>query len=236
MPARQAGLRMQDLWQWACSNAQQPVAEGLEPGMPEPPLTMCRKVIAGHLASFCRIVMPAEGLKAASVALCVVEEDEPCLLITRRSSRLRSHSGQWALPGGRREKGEGIEDAARRELAEETGIGLGPDAVLGVLDDYATRSGYLMSPVVMWAGAVGGQIIRNPEEVERIYLIPIADLDVPPRLVTIPESDRPVLQLPLLDRAVNAPTGAIIYQFCQVGLHGLPTRVAHFDQPVFAWK
>ena len=56
------------------------------------------------------------------------------------------------------------------------------------------------------------------------------------RLLKIPQSDRPVLQLPLLGRMVNAPTAAIIYQFCQVALHGLATRVAHYEQPVFAWK
>lgn len=37
-------------------------------------------------------------------------------------------------------------------------------------------------------------------------------------------------------RPLHAPTAAIVYQFCQVALHGRPTRVAHFDQPVFAWK
>ena len=93
-----------------------------------------------------------------------------------------------------------------------------------------------MTPVVVWGGPVSRQLRRNASEVARIYLIPLADLDVPPRLLRIPESDRPVLQLPLLDRWVNAPTGAIIYQFCQVALHGLATRVSHYEQPVFAWK
>jgi 8-oxo-dGTP pyrophosphatase MutT (NUDIX family) len=169
--------------------------------------------------------------------LCVVLEDSgPCLLITRRTAGLRSHSGQWALPGGRREAGENAEGAARRELAEETGLPTGPGDVLGVLDDYATRSGYLMTPVVIWGGSGSPQLRPNEAEVAGMYLIPLADLDVPPRLLRIPESDRPVLQLPLLGRFVNAPTAAIIYQFCQVALHGLATRVAHYDQPVFAWR
>ncbi len=196
-----------------------------------------RAAIAANVAHFRRAQLPGAGLKPASVALCVVLRDEvPCLLITRRAPNLRSHAGQWALPGGRREAGEQAEDAARRELLEETGIAVGPGDVLGVLDDYATRSGYLMTPVVVWGGPVSRQLRRNASEVARIYLIPLADLDVPPRLLRIPESDRPVLQLPLLDRWVNAPTGAIIYQFCQVALHGLATRVSHYEQPVFAWK
>ena len=67
-------------------------------------------------------------------------------------------------------------------------------------------------------------------------MIPVADLDVTPRLVRIPESDAPVIQLPLLGRYLHAPTAAIVYQFCQVALHGRPVRVAHFEQPVFAWR
>jgi hypothetical protein len=59
---------------------------------------------------------------------------------------------------------------------------------------------------------------------------------VPPRLITIPESEFPVIQLPLLGSYLHAPTAAIIYQFCQVALHSAGTRVAHFEQPVFAWK
>ena len=40
----------------------------------------------------------------------------------------------------------------------------------------------------------------------------------------------------MLGRYVHAPTAAVIYQFCQAGLHGIMTRVAHFEQPLFAWK
>lgn len=209
-----------------------------EPGAAGPAALRDRMV--AHLAGFERAALPGDGLKPASVALCVVIKDgTPCLLITRRAAGMRSHSSQWALPGGRRDPGEGIEDAARRELAEETALEASQDDVLGILDDYATRSGYLMTPVVVWGGPLGhdgSRLKRNAAEVERIHSIPLADFDVPPRLLTIPQSSRPVLQLPLLGRMVNAPTAAIIYQFCQVALHGLPTRVAHYEQPVFAWK
>lgn len=196
-----------------------------------------RDAITANLSRFPRIEAPAEGLKAAAVAVCVVTEQEvPALLITRRAPTLRNHAGQWALPGGRRDAGESARDAALRELREETGVEASPDAVLGVLDDFVTRSGYLMTPVVVWGGPVLPGMKGPESEVARIHVIPLADFDVPPRLLRIPESEAPVIQLPLLGRFVHAPTAAIIYQFCQAGLHGNPIRVAHFEQPLFAWK
>ena len=196
-----------------------------------------RTAMAANITGFRRHVAQGEGLTAASVAVCVVLADGvPSLLITRRAAGLRNHAGQWALPGGGRDSGETIEDAARRELREETGVEVMADDVLGVLDDYVTRSGYVISPVVVWGGPVSAAMNGPAAEVAQIHVIPLADFDVPPRLITIPESEFPVIQLPLLGSYLHAPTAAIIYQFCQVALHGAGTRVAHFEQPVFAWK
>jgi 8-oxo-dGTP pyrophosphatase MutT (NUDIX family) len=196
-----------------------------------------RAEIAANMARFDRVESAATGLRLASVAVCVVgEPDRLSLVITKRAPRLRSHAGQWALPGGSRDPGETIEDAALREMAEETGLELGPDAVLGLLDDYVTRSGYLISPVVVWGGPASPAMRRQAAEVAQIHVIPLADFDVEPRLLRIPESEFPVIQLPLLGRYLHAPAAAVIYQFCRIGLHGETVRVAHFEQPVFAWK
>lgn len=115
-------------------------------------------------------------------------------------------------------------------------MAIAPDHVLGVLDDHVTRSGYLITPVVAWGGQVSPAMSGPAAEVAQIHVIPLADLDVAPRLLRIPQSEAPVIQLPLLGRYLHAPTAAIVYQFCQVALHGTATRVAHFEQPVFAWK
>jgi len=193
--------------------------------------------VAEHLARFQRIAVHRSGLKQASVALCVqTAAGGDTLLITRRAQSLRNHAGQWALPGGRRDDGESIEDTALRELREETGVSLGAGAVLGMLDDYVTRSGYLMTPVVVWGGAADGELTAAPGEVARIFRVPLADLDVEPEFLQIPQAPGPVIRLPLFDRYVHAPTAAIIYQFCQVALHGNTPRVAHFEAPVHLWR
>jgi 8-oxo-dGTP pyrophosphatase MutT (NUDIX family) len=196
-----------------------------------------REHIAANLAGFDRVAMDRPELKPASVAVCIMSSPAgEALVITRRARGLRNHAGQWALPGGRRDPGESVEEAALRELEEETGLLLTAAAVLGVLDDYVTRSGYVMTPVVVWGGSSSGTLAGAASEVTRVYEIPLADLDVEPELLSIPETEAPVIRLPLFDRFVHAPTAAIIYQFCQVGLHGKPQRVAHFEAPVFAWR
>ena len=180
------------------------------------------------------------SLRRAAVAVTVVEGDAPgeaAFLLTKRTPRLRSHGGQWALPGGRVDPGETIRHTALRELHEELGVLASIDDVLGVLDDYPTRSGYLISPVVVWLGGAV-EIKPNPGEVAAAYRIRCAELfrADSPEIVPIPESDRPIIRLPLPVATVNAPTAAVLYQFEESALAGRDTRVDHYEQPVFAWR
>jgi 8-oxo-dGTP pyrophosphatase MutT (NUDIX family) len=197
---------------------------------------MERERVAAALGRFERRPVDRPDLKRSAVGITLVPEPEALtFLLTRRATSLRGHPGQWALPGGRADPGETPGATARRELAEELGLELGPEAELGLLDDYATRSGYLITPIVLWAGAAP-ELVPNPAEVGELHRVPVAALDVEPRFLTIPESEAPVIQLPLFGRFVHAPTGAVLHQFREVVLHGRATRVAHLEQPVFAWR
>ena len=192
-----------------------------------------------HLGHFERRAVPVDGRRPAAVALVLLPDAEgrACFLLTRRAAGLRSHGGQWALPGGRIDRDESAEHAARRELEEEVGLALGREAVIGLLDDYGTRSGFVITPVVFWADDIR-ELVPNPAEVQRVYRVPLAKLDGPeaPRFITIPESERPVIQLPLMGTLIHAPTAAVLYQMREVVVHGRPTRVEHLEQPVWAWK
>jgi len=198
-----------------------------------------REAAAERLRAFERRPAALDGRRAAAVAVTLVPDAEgrPCWVLTRRASRLNRHAGQWALPGGRVDPGEGLEDAALRELAEEVGLALPDSAVLGLLDDYPTRSGYVITPVVVWGGGAP-ELRADPREVAEVHRIPLAALLRPevPRLRRIPESDRPVISIPLAVADVHAPTAAVVYQLREVVVRGEPTRVAHFEQPVFAWR
>jgi 8-oxo-dGTP pyrophosphatase MutT (NUDIX family) len=200
-----------------------------------------RRNIAERCAAFVRLEPPGvTGLKRAAVAIALVDAGDgsggTALLLTRRASGLRAHSSQWALPGGRCDAGETPVAGALRELHEELGLELGPDDVLGQLDDYPTRSGYLITPVVAWA-ADSAKLKPNPAEVRSVHRIALSDIEQLEAFdfVTIPQSARRVIRFRQAGQLIHAPTAALIYQFREV-LAGRDTRVAELEQPVFAWK
>ncbi len=209
--------------------------------------------IRANLQGFEVRSLAGKGLKQAAVALAVADvadergvyeiridqfpRDDGALILTRRSLKLKNHAGQWALPGGSVDAGEDPEDTALRELAEEVGLVLPRENVIGRLDDFATRSRFVVTPVVVWAGP-GVDLTPNPAEVESIHRIPLGEFlrDDAPLLEDTVESEHPILCMPVGESFIAAPTAAFLYQFREVAILGNHTRVAHYDQPFFAWR
>ena len=201
-----------------------------------------RSLYTGRLSAHPRIAIDDAALIPAAVAIVATKSDhnnEACFLLTRRAKGLTRHSGQYALPGGRVEPNESTEMAALRELEEELGLTASISQVAGQLDDFATRSGFRITPVVVWLDQ-NTNMALDPGEVDTVFSVPIRDLnhsDVP-RLHEISQSSSPVLSIwfESLQTEVFSPTAAILYQFREVVLFGRETRVAHYEQPVFAWR
>lgn len=199
-----------------------------------------REELAARCQAFPRIVHQAAGLKPAAVTIAVGAGDDgsgaAAFLLTRRAATLRAHGGQWALPGGRCDPGETLEQAALRELEEELGLRVPAGDVLGVLDDYPTRSGYAVSPVIVWLDDARG-LAPNPQEVASAHWVRLDELESDDVVTfeTIPESPRPLIRLRIGEHHIHAPTAALVYQFREL-VAGRVTRVAELEQPVFAWR
>ena len=217
-----------------------------------------RDKIIRKLSDFRNTKLSDNSLTAAAVVLGITPHNKSktaSILLTQRSRKLRRHAGQYALPGGKVDADESIIEAALRELSEELGLTLHQDSVLGLLDDMPTQSGFNITPVVVWIESQDS-LNPNPDEVAKVYQIPLAELesldlnigresaDVNLTSTEIensdakPSSDNDVmsLYLPSVGTTVYSPTAAIIYQFREVALFGNSTRVAHFGQPRFAWR
>ncbi len=200
-----------------------------------------RKRLFANLSHFENVPAEDNAPRRAAVAVIVTpsheDETRASFVLTKRTAKLRRHSGQWALPGGRLDEGETAFEAAVRECQEELGLSLNEDSHLGPLDEYVTRSGFVISPFVFWLPDISA-LRPDPDEIAFVQHVPLQELERSdsPIFLNGPDPARPIIRILIGDRQVHAPTGALIYQFHEVAVKGNDTRVAHLDQPEFAWK
>ncbi len=201
-----------------------------------------RSLYVNRFSKHHQVVVRDKSLTPAAVAIVLVPSafnNEICFLLTRRSTTLARHSGQYALPGGRLEPGENVLNAALRELKEEIGLAADVDQIIGTLDDFPTRSGFCITPIVIWFNQKL-DIVLDSNEVEELFSIPVRELSHQhtPTLHHISQSPNPVLSLwfKSLGEEVFAPTAAVLYQFREIALFGRTTSVSNIEQPVFAWQ
>jgi 8-oxo-dGTP pyrophosphatase MutT (NUDIX family) len=200
--------------------------------------------IRANLAAYARRTDAPVGLRAAAVSIVLAPADDhrrTAFLLTRRTPRLNAHSGQYALPGGKIDPGESPLDTARRELHEELGIDVAPEQVLGRLDNLPTRSGFLVTPFVIWLGA-HVEPHPSPHEIAAVFRVPVTDLFAGRgrggnREEATGAEDEPgifSLYIPTLGHDLFAPTAAMLDQFREVALLGRPTAAVRFGEPAFA--
>ena len=198
-----------------------------------------RKRVTTNLENHPTVTHEGHDLRKAAVAIAIapLENGQSGFILTRRGKNLKTHSYQYALPGGKIDEGETQEETVLREVQEEVGIQANRENIVGYLDDYITRSGFMITPIVLWTPNLE-DLRPEPGEVDDIFIIAFSELFRPdsPRWVEIPESDKLVLQLPLRNRLIHAPTAALIYQFREIGIQGNLIRTDHIEEPVWAWK
>jgi 8-oxo-dGTP pyrophosphatase MutT (NUDIX family) len=188
-----------------------------------------RAALAANLEAFSRAHSPLRQ-RPAAVAIVVIDAGgEPAVPIFQRTSAMSRHAGQMALPGGGLHQGESVEECAIRELHEELGLLTRPDHVLGSLDDFDTRSGFTITPVVIWSDSRLSSLSPSAAEVERVFAVPLAVLRAAAAEARSRAPEAFSLRLP--DVEVFAPTAAILYQFSEVALEGRTVRVTDFFQP-----
>ena len=192
-----------------------------------------RRRIEGHLATFERIALEVGDRRRAAVAVVIAPTPQgPAFLLTRRALHMRRGAGNYALPGGNVDPDEDPIDAALRDTQEELGVTLTRAEVLGLLDDFVTLGGHVVTPVVMLSEQPV-VLTPNPEEVHDAWLVPIADLDHPraPRREAHPDGGPSILRMYARGSWINPPTAAWLYQFREVCLHGRPCRTDAIGQP-----
>lgn len=173
------------------------------------------------------VALPGPSRRPAAV-LCVLfdEGDQAHVVLTRRSSRLRSHTHQVSFPGGRLDPGEEPAEAALREAREEVGIDPSTVQVMGRLP--ALRTVVNPAPITPFVARVPDRptLMPNPAEVERAFTVPLLELLEPDvyrqELWTFPDGrERPMEFFELIGDTVWGATARMLVELMELVLRYL---------------
>lgn len=96
-----------------------------------------------------RITGPMDFADAAVLVAITDRDDEPGIILTRRSAALRRHAGQVSFPGGRADNSDADKAAtALREAQEEIALPPHNASVIGMIEPFQTLSGFSITPVI----------------------------------------------------------------------------------------
>lgn len=100
------------------------------------------------------------------------------LLIKRRTSPFK---GYWALPGGRVDAGETVEQTVVREVREETGLEVAIVHKIGEYHEQGVQGGlrYDYYPTCFVVKTLSREITKQESEIEEIKLFGLDQLPVP---------------------------------------------------------
>lgn len=192
-----------------------------------------QRAIAANMRRFKRL-RSERRLTPAAVAIVVMQgPDQPCVPVFQRTHTMSRHAGQMALPGGKLHAGESATECAVRELREELGLAIDGQAALGELDDFDTKSGFTMTPVVFWSEIETSMLRPSHSEVQRLFVLTVEELR---RAVAAADIGGSKFSLRFPAVEMFAPTAAILYQFSELALDGRACRVGDFYQPPFTHR
>jgi 8-oxo-dGTP pyrophosphatase MutT (NUDIX family) len=119
---------------------------------------------------------PLPGKAAAVLAAFFEEDDEARVVLTRRASHLRSHTGEVSFPGGRIEEGEDAVAAALREAWEEIALDTSALELVGTLTPISTLAATSgITPIVGFLPE-RPSVQADPNEVEFVFDVSLAQL------------------------------------------------------------
>lgn len=165
-----------------------------------------------------RWVMPE-----AAVLIPVTDSDDPAIILTRRADHMKTHSGQVAFPGGKRDAADiDLRATALREAQEEIGLAPSQVQLLNPLSDVVSLHGIKVTPFV---GLVPADLQLQPceAELDAIFHVPVSWLLQDPRshtdVIRVADTTFYVPSFPFGEYTIWGLSAMMLVELLQVGFN-----------------